>query len=160
MKRLDYRTIGALSNNPACFAIIRPMPPTGPQPPQKSLTEFVEELGTFPLEAFLFLHEGLAYTVHAIHGQRKSPAQNMHVTGQQLCHGLRDFALLKYGMLAHTVLSRWGIRSTDDFGTMVYSLIEAGLMGKTDTDSIDDFHHVYEFRTAFDARQYAIAELK
>lgn len=136
------------------------MPPPGAQPPEKSLQEFVDELDTYPIEAFVFLHEGLAYAVHAIHGQRKSPEQDMHVSGQQLCEGLREFALLKYGMLAGTVVRWWGINATIDFGTMVYSLIDAGMMGKTESDSIDDFRDVYDFRVAFDPRKYAIPELK
>lgn len=135
------------------------MPPTGPQP-EKTLQDVVEELDTFPLEAFIFLHEGLAYTVHAIHGQRKSPEQNMHVSGQQLCEGLRDFAVMKYGMLAGTVMRRWGVNCTLDFGKMVYSLIDAGLMSKTEADSLDDFRNAYDFHAAFDANKYAIPELK
>ena len=136
------------------------MPPSGPQPPEKTLQDVVDALGTYPIEAFVFLHEGLAYTVHHLHGERKTAEQDMHVSGQQLCQGLRDFALLKYGMLAGTVLCRWGINGTIDFGKMVFNMIDAGMMSRTDADTVDDFRNVYDFRSAFDAGGYHIPEGK
>ena len=39
----------------------------------------------------------------------------------------------------------------DGFWKIVYALIEAGHMQKTDRDSIDDFRNVYDFKTAFEA---------
>jgi uncharacterized repeat protein (TIGR04138 family) len=71
------------------------------------------------------------------------------VTGPQLCLGLRDFAIQKYGMLARTVLERWGIRKTDDFGRIVFAMIEAGLMRKSDEDSESDFQGVFDFDEGF-----------
>ncbi|MCS7033149.1 MAG: hypothetical protein NZ561_04035 [Phycisphaerae bacterium] len=126
------------------------MPPKQRESRQKTLEQVVAELNLFPLEAFLFVTEGLTFTAERHHGPRSSPDQNRHVTGQQLCEGLRDYALQKYGMLAGTVLRRWGLRSTLDFGRIVYALIDAGFFGKTDTDSIEDFRDVYDFRAAFD----------
>lgn len=133
------------------------MPPPAQKQPEKSLEEIVDELGLFPLEAFVFLHEGIAYAVHSVHGKRKSPEQNMHVTGQQLCESLRDYAIAKYGMMAGLVLRSWGVRVTFDFGRMVYAMIEAGHFSKTETDSLDDFRDVYDFKTAFDPAGYKIA---
>jgi len=124
------------------------------------LEEFVQQAGTFPIEAFIFLNEGLAYTAHAVHGKRQHAEQDRHVSGQQLCEGLRDFAFQKYGMLAGTVLQHWGITSTRDFGAMVYSLIAAGMMGKSESDSQEDFCEVYDFRCTFDAKNYRIPKLK
>ncbi|GIW70647.1 MAG: hypothetical protein KatS3mg102_0189 [Planctomycetota bacterium] len=72
------------------------------------------------------------------------------MTGQELCAGLRDLALEKFGPLARTVLRQWGVHRTRDFGEMVFDLIRIGLMGKTDTDTIEDFDEVYAFDEAFD----------
>ena len=32
-----------------------------------------------------------------------------HVSGQELCEAIREYALLQYGYLAKTVLNSWGI---------------------------------------------------
>ena len=68
---------------------------------------------------------------------------------QQLCLGLKDHAVRQYGLLARTVLERWGIRATGDFGKIVFAMIDAGLMKKTDDDSLEDFCGVYDFDEAF-----------
>jgi len=115
--------------------------------PDKSLDEVISEDERYPPEAFAFLHEGLAHAMRAVHGDE--PGKPQHVTGQQLCHGLRDFAVERWGMLARTVLAKWNIHETLDFGNMVYLLIKHGHMKKTDEDSLDDFRDVYDFDEAF-----------
>jgi uncharacterized repeat protein (TIGR04138 family) len=72
-----------------------------------------------------------------------------HISGQQLCLGLRDYALLQYGRLARTVLSSWGVRRTEDFGRIVFAMVEAGWMRKQDEDTIEDFENVFDFDEAF-----------
>ena len=55
-----------------------------------------------------------------------------------------------FGYLARTVLESWNVRTTDDFGNLVYNMIGADLLRKAEGDSIDDFHDIYDFRQAFD----------
>ncbi len=76
--------------------------------------------------------------------------QSRHVSGQELCFGLRSLAVEKYGLLARTVLRGWGVRSTEDFGKIVYAMVDTGLLRTSDNDSLDDFRGVYEFEEAFD----------
>ena len=71
------------------------------------------------------------------------------MSGQQLCEGLREYALQQWGYLARTVLRRWNITSTVDFGKIVFALVEIGQMQKTDDDTLDDFRNVFDFRAAF-----------
>lgn len=131
------------------------MPPSEPHN-AKSLHDIVGQLGIYPLEAFEFIQQGLSYTVQKIHGQLEDEPQgdeevvNRHVSGQQLCYGLRDYALERWGLMARTVLARWNITSTYDFGRIVFALVEGGRMQKTDDDDINDFRNVFEFRSAFD----------
>lgn len=136
------------------------MPPTNESSSrqQKSLHEVVDAVGVYPMEAFEFVQRGLSFTVHRIHGKRSDPKGTLHVSGPELCEGLRDFAQMQWGMLARTVLARWSITSTWDFGCIVFAMIEHGLMQKTDEDEIEDFRGVFDFRSAFD-QQYRI-ELK
>jgi len=116
--------------------------------------EILETAGPYPMEALNFVREGLSYTVHKTHADPESLAiLDRHVTGQQLCMGLRDFAIRQYGMLAPAVLRRWNITRTDDFGKIVFAMIEHGVMSKTPTDSIADFRGVYDFREAFCGRE-------
>lgn len=127
--------------------------------------------GPYPQEAFQFVRDGLAHTVRMIHGEGAGGDDieiaaaavvaaggrgERHVSGQQLCLGLRNYALTKYGMLARTVLCRWSIRKTDDFGRIVFAMIDAGLMRKSDEDSLDDFRGIYEFDEAFTAAAEAL----
>jgi uncharacterized repeat protein (TIGR04138 family) len=115
------------------------------------------EYGAYPPEAYDFVQQGLSYTVHQIHGRSEKPRAARHVSGQQLCDGIRIFALNQYGMLAGTVLRHWNIQSTLDFGRIVFALIEAGQMQRTDDDTIEDFRNVYDFRAAFES-EYRIPE--
>jgi len=75
------------------------------------------------------------------------------VTGQQLCLALRDLAKERWGLLAQTVLARWNIHSTLDFGNMVFLQIQSGHMGSTPEDSLEDFRDVYDFSEAFGTDQ-------
>jgi uncharacterized repeat protein (TIGR04138 family) len=116
--------------------------------PEKSMEEVIRSDGRYPPEAYAFLHEGLTRAARKAYGEEAATTQR-HVTGQQICHALRDLAMERYGHLARTVLGKWNIRSTTDFGNMVYLLIEHKFMKKTDQDSIDDFRDVYGFDEAF-----------
>ncbi len=115
----------------------------------------------YPLDGFIFVQRGLDFTVRRTHGQDQAAAESSaaeadaeesesrHVTGQQLCQGLRDFAVDQYGLLARSVLRRWNITSCEDFGHIVFAMVESGLMRKTDGDRIEDFQNVFDFADAF-----------
>jgi len=109
----------------------------------------------YPLDAFVFVQRGLDYTVRSTHGELADeeefdPEENSrHVSGRQLCLGLRDFAVERYGLMARSVLGRWGIVRCEDFGTIVFAMVEAGMMRQTDDDRFDDFVGVFDFREAF-----------
>lgn len=119
--------------------------------PSKTLQQIVEETGLYPLEAFVFVQQGLGYTVKRIHGDNPDPDLSRHVSGAQLCDGLRDLALSQWGLLARTVLNRWNITSTMDFGRIVFALVENGVLRKTDEDTVEDFRNVFDFGTAFES---------
>jgi uncharacterized repeat protein (TIGR04138 family) len=127
------------------------MPPSEKPIKEKSVQQVVEDVGLYPPEAYAFIQKGLNHTVQKAHGKQKDPKASRHVTGQDLCDGLREVALTEWGRLARTVLRRWNITSTLDFGRMVFAMVDAGLMQKTDDDSLEDFRNVYDFRAAFEA---------
>ncbi len=71
-----------------------------------------------------------------------------HISGQELCEAIRQYALSQYGLLARSVLNHWGVRSTADFGEIVFNLIDIGQMRKNDNDRREDFDNVYNFAEA------------
>ena len=117
----------------------------------KKYLDVIRQDGRYPLEAFGFLQEGLALAARGAYGEAAEAKGEHHVTGAQLCQALRQEALDRYGLLARTVLRRWNINATLDFGNMVYLLVNNDLMHKTEEDSLEDFRDVYDFETAFSA---------
>jgi len=116
-----------------------------------------DHAGPYPPQAFVFVQEGLRHTVSTIFGDDgESDDEGLgslegerHVSGQQLCLGLRDFAQREFGLLARTVLESWGVRRTEDFGNIVFAMVNAGLMRKTDEDQLIDFEDVFDFEEVF-----------
>ena len=74
------------------------------------------------------------------------------MSGPELLEGIRQLALAEFGMMAKTVFRIWGMRKTDDWGNIVFNLIDAKLMNKTSEDRLDDFHAVYDFEEALEYR--------
>jgi uncharacterized repeat protein (TIGR04138 family) len=116
----------------------------------KKIEGILAENPQYKFEAYSFVMAGLHYTVTTL-------PQPRHVTGRELCEGLKGYALEQFGPMARTVLEYWGIRSTVDFGKIVFLLIKAELLKKTEEDSIQDFENVYDFEQSF---QYEIKEEK
>ena len=113
--------------------------------------------GLYPAEAFHFVRDGLNRTSELVHGAGGAGDADRHVSGQQLCLGLRDHAIERYGMLALSVLNGWNIHRTDDFGRIVFAMIDAGVFSKSHRDSIDDFRAVFDFQEAFSRDRLAQA---
>ena len=98
-------------------------------------------------EAYVFLRDALDFTTKQ---QKKIKGTNVrHVAGPELLEGVRQYALKEFGPMVMTVFDSWGIRSCEDVGHMVFNLIGAGVFGKTEQDSIEDFKNVYDFEEAF-----------
>jgi uncharacterized repeat protein (TIGR04138 family) len=81
-------------------------------------------------------------------------ATGTHVTGRELLEAIRRFALDRYGLMTRDVFEAWGVRATEDFGEIVFNLVDAGLLSKTAEDSRDDFRAVYSFDEAFRPSDY------
>ncbi len=117
----------------------------------------------YSIQAYAFVFEALEYTKkteEAGAGRAPGPAagpprQSQHVSGRELCEGARRLALDNYGLMALTVLSLWGIRSTSDIGEIVFNLIASGDLEKTPSDSRADFDNVFDFETSLQ-RDYVL----
>ena len=98
--------------------------------------------GRYHERAYLFVLAALEYA------QGRLPARR-HLSGGELAWACRDFALDQFGLLASTVLAYWGVAATEDFGRIVFMLIDVGLLARQDSDRIEDFDQVYDFAEAF-----------
>ena len=116
-----------------------------------NFTEVIEQIcekdPRYASDAYHFVQEGLNHTLKSL--KRGGQHAHRHVSGQELLHGLREFALKEYGPMSKAVLNEWGIKTTDDFGQIVFNLVNASVLGKNDTDSPSDFKNVYNFDDAF-----------
>lgn len=116
--------------------------------------------GPYPPDAYAFVQEGLRFTVENRKGAECTSSSDRHVSGQELCEGLRAYARKQYGLLARDVLRHWRVRSTEDFGKIVFAMVDAGLLRKSDEDSMRDFVGVYSFDEAFNGlEQSASADM-
>lgn len=114
------------------------------------ISDALRAAGPYPLAAYQFVQDGLRYTVERVHDHPDALArQDRHISGQDLCLGLRDYAIEQFGMLAPAVLASWHVHRTEDFGRMVFALIEVGAMTRKDEDTFDDFRGVFDFAEGF-----------
>ena len=111
----------------------------------KKMKQLTDRNTKYKLEAYSFILAALHFTMSGIKPPR-------HVTGKELCDGVRRYAIDQFGPMAGTVLKHWGIEKTVDFGHLVFALVDAGLMRKTAEDSLNDFKNVYDFKTVFNSK--------
>src|SRR3954468_4664332 len=103
----------------------------------------------YAYEAYEFLFEALSHTQKAL-GRAAEPtredaaAEENHVSGRELTAGFVDLARREFGRMARVVLRMWGVNQTDDVGEIVFNLIEANLLSKTDRDDRADFHALFD----------------
>jgi uncharacterized repeat protein (TIGR04138 family) len=99
-------------------------------------------------EAYEFTRRAVTYASEVVF------ATGTHVSGRELLEAIRRLGPERYGVLTREVFRSWGVHSTDDFGEIVFQLVSAGLLSKTDEDSRDDFRSVYSFDEVFSAAEY------
>ena len=107
------------------------------------LNRICQKDNRYKIDAYLFVLAALNVTMEAL-------KRSGHVSGQELLHGIKDFAITEYGRMARSVFEHWGIKETEDFGHIVFNMVETGVLGKTETDSIEDFKDVFDFKKAFE----------
>jgi uncharacterized repeat protein (TIGR04138 family) len=113
----------------------------------EALDSIVASDTRYTRDAYVFLRDALDFTTKQ---QKKIKGTTVrHVAGPELLEGVRQYALKEFGPMVVTVFSSWGINCCEDIGHMVFNWIGAGIFGKTDEDSMEDFKSVYDFEEAF-----------
>jgi uncharacterized repeat protein (TIGR04138 family) len=116
-------------------------------PFEQSVSTAVSRDPRYAADAYAFLKDALDFTIRR---QKKSRVKELgHVSGEELCQGVRDYAIQQFGPMVPTLFEAWGIRSTRDMGEMVFNLINAGAFSKSDADHVEDFENIYDFTDAF-----------
>jgi len=106
------------------------------------IEDLFEKDSRYREDAYIFVMEALTYT------QKKYKAHR-HVSGEELLVGIRDLLMKEFGPLAITVLTYWGVKSTEDFGNIVFNLVDNKVLSKTEDDNIEEFKDVFDFDDVF-----------
>ena len=109
---------------------------------ENAILDVAQKHGRYKPNAYRFTLEAVHHTVEHVREVR-------HVSGAELLGGIRELALARFGPMAKTVFEQWGIGRTEDFGEIVFQLVEQGLLGKTESDKPSDFARGYDFDEAF-----------
>jgi len=133
--------------------------------PAHPLTKLLKRDQRYKFDAYAFVFESLQFAHEKLGFGQELPAESeeaeppprrggtrkaeRHLTGQQLCEAVRQYAIDQYGLMAKAVLASWGIHNTGDVGNLVFNLIEIGQMRKTKEDTREDFENVFDFDAAF-----------
>jgi uncharacterized repeat protein (TIGR04138 family) len=113
---------------------------------KKNFYETIEEIY---LKDKRYKPDSYEFVMQALHFTQNKLKRTGHISGTELLEGIREFVIEQYGPMAKTVLRHWGINKTEDFGNIVFNMIEKKLLAKTESDSINDFKDVYDFKVVF-----------
>ncbi len=129
------------------------------------LIDLLQQDPRYTLEAYQFIRDALAHgqdvlgladqAEEGVEDEMNDPfdvTSEQHLTGQQLCEAIRHYAMQQYGYMAKVVLNQWGLKTTGDFGEIVYNLIRIGMMKRSDTDRREDFDDCYDFAESFEQK--------
>lgn len=105
----------------------------------------------FARNAYYFVLDALDFTMSRLGKDRKT-GEERHVGGRELLIGIQEVAAEHFGPMAAVVFKRWGIHTTEDFGEIVFNLIDAGLLSRRPEDSRFDFASGIDFERVFEEK--------
>jgi uncharacterized repeat protein (TIGR04138 family) len=116
------------------------------------LLEVVAKDPRYAYEAYDFVFKAMDHA-QTLPGRRAAgddagEAANTHVKSRELLAAIRSLALLEFGLMARVVFRMWGVTSTQDFGRIVFNLVGAELIDKTDDETLEAFRDVFDFEQA------------
>jgi uncharacterized repeat protein (TIGR04138 family) len=120
------------------------------------LNRIVEADSRYEREAYVFLRQALDFCHKTeIKSGKKTrlieKAGENHISVTQLLDGIRQYALQEYGPMAMMVLNSWGVKSCEDFGEIVFKMVEHRLLSVTEQDTREEFRKGFDFFEAFRA---------
>ena len=112
---------------------------------EEVIEQITQKDSRYTRDAYLFLREALDHTQKLF----VKKGEVRHVSGKELLEGVRDYALNQYGPMALMVLETWGMKTSADIGEIVFNMVEANVLAKTDQDTREEFKDVYDFAEVF-----------
>ena len=110
--------------------------------PEKEIMQRIEQLastsGSFPVDAYLLVFDALNKCLLEHKKTRLEP-----IGARELSQAMVDILRDGFGPFASHLLQKWGIHSTNDFGRIVYELVNAGLLALNEGDTIEDFNDLF-----------------
>ena len=100
--------------------------------------DILREDPRYAYEAYEFVCEAVSFTqeqLGRLPGEDDDPADDHHVSGAELARGACELAVREFGMMAPVVFRLWGVRTTDDFGELVFKLIKVDRLSKSCTST-------------------------
>lgn len=120
-----------------------------PEDFKKTIKEVIKKDRRYAEDAYYFVNEAVVFASEYF--SKPDFGQNRHLCGPELLDGMREFTLSEFGPMSIAVLKCWGIKSTLDFGQVVFNLIEASVLAASPSDKLGDFDEVYNFADVFNA---------
>lgn len=113
----------------------------------RTVESLARRKGIFHADAYFFVLQALRTAMAGGEGPR-------NVSGQDILGQVRQLGQDRYGPMTGDVFNSWGVRSTLDFGRIVFHLVEEDLLRKRDDDSLADFLDKFDFQDAFTLRVF------
>ena len=101
------------------------------------LREIVRTDPRYDIEAYFFVQNALSFCISKLETRR-------HITGRELLDSIRKYTIQEYGPLGREVLEHWGVYRCEDFGEIVFNMVEDGLLRKSEMDSKKDFENNFD----------------
>jgi uncharacterized repeat protein (TIGR04138 family) len=112
-----------------------------------TIWDLVRKDGRYAYEAYEFVCDAVSYTQEML-GRDRGRTDTGHVCGPELLRGGCELAVREFGLMAPVVFRQWGLGTTDDFGRIVFQLIEVDKLSRSDRDDPADFHDVFDMQQA------------
>lgn len=117
-------------------------------PFEQAVSDAVHVDTRYPADAYQFLRDALDHTIKTLEKGNRGAVS--HVSGMELCLGMKHYALQQFGPMVPTIFEAWGLHTTRDIGEMVFNLIRTGAFSRSESDRVEDFENIYTFAEAFE----------
>ena len=111
--------------------------------------EFHSIISTICRQDSRYYPEAYGFVMEALSFSQKKFKKSKHISGGELLAGIKALLLKKFGPMTMAVLRHWGIKATDDFGNIVYNLVENRVLAKDIHDHYESFKNAYDFDEVF-----------
>ena len=93
------------------------------------------------------------FVLAALEHSQSRLTERRHISGAELAVAVRELAIARFGVTSRMVLEHWGVRSTNDIGEIVFTLVDLGMLISQANDTREEFSGLFDFGQAFE-REY------